>query len=916
VNRLRGLLGAAAVAAAAAVPAPSAPGDPEADAAFVRGQRLEESLGDLEGAAASFRAAAATGSPERRSAALLRAAAVLRRLGCPDDARAALQSLLEDEAAVSVPGAREAAEREKALLGGPAPPPESPEMAGLRDRARSLEEALQRTRLALSRALTTTAEVEPLRESVHRLEGELKDLRARLEDAGRSARGGAGEPTEEEIAERRRREAGDRRLLSLEWLRYGREFYRAGRFDDARKFLRDAVDLDPDNVAARDLLARASAPSGGREQMVRGILEFQALEQRIRGEELAAEASALVDEARRFLDAGETAAALDKCDAALQRIAAHPDLLDRIEPLRAQAAAIFDEAARKSGSPRRAPAAPPAAFEEDPRWQEAIRSVLERAGSAGEAGGAAMRIFPLAPILRAQREALPPSPEAGTRPRGFVLSGDVPPAGPLLQAAFRGAVEPAAWRAPGAVLEGVGATLVARAGARTLEETAKAVAGLAAPPARSVLVRATAFTCAPAALVAALAKEGCTLAPLPGGTGAAAALDPGAAEAVLRALGGAETAAADALFRVPERRGFALAALRPREGGGAEEEAAGLRLSGIGWFLPDGGIAAGLVVATAVPGAPGAAEALGAAGLSRQEASMGAALLPGGGILVAGLSDPLAPAAGGRGHLAVLLRFGEGAALGGGGEGGARDSVLPLGDLPGRHPDAGGPLSGGAEADPRRDRAEAIRRWLARRAGPGAAVTLEGNGVRVAGPAAAAGLAATDLERLRGATGAPALEVRAYALDARTEAALVRDLRLETGGEDSLFRFALLAGEDRRRRLFLLEGGGARLALGAGEAGDLAPARRVPFARTEGTGARMAALEAGVRAWPGERPGEPALWVDLAVKSSRDAEPRRDPPAAVPLPPGTAVLFVGLPNPFEGAAARPRLAVWIEGMGD
>ncbi|MCK6482192.1 MAG: hypothetical protein L6R43_19200, partial [Planctomycetes bacterium] len=456
---LRAALACAALLPAAAPRAAAAP-DAEADAAFTRGQRLEESLGDLEGALSAFRSASVTGDLPRRAAALLREAGVLRRLGRAEEARVPLGTLLEDPALSAIPGAAEEARRALDALGRPAPPAETPELAALREVLRTAEQELQRLRRELSEALRTTAEVEPLRAALGAREKELEEARARLRDAERAARGGTGDLSEREIEERRREDAADRRVLSAEWTRIGREFWLAGRFEDARLFLRDALDLDPDNVAARDLLARTSSPSGDRE-IVRGVLEILAMEQEVGAEQARAEATGPLEEAERLLRAGDAEGALGKAEEALLRLSARPDLAERLEPLRSRASLAFAEAARRTGSTRRPPE-PAAAGPEDPRLQEAIRSVLERAGSGGGSGGASLRFLPLAPVAAAWRAALPPSPEAGTRPRGFALSAEAPSPGPAVRASLLGAVEPGAWRAPGAVLEAVGATLVVR----------------------------------------------------------------------------------------------------------------------------------------------------------------------------------------------------------------------------------------------------------------------------------------------------------------------------------------------------------------------------------------------------------------------------------------------------------------------
>jgi tetratricopeptide (TPR) repeat protein len=901
-------LAAALLLGALAVPAPAAP-DRDADAAFVRGQRLEEALGDLEAALGAFRQAAGSADASRRAAARLREAGVLRRLGRDAEARAALEALLADGPASEVAGAREAAAQVLAGLGSGQPPSESPELTALRDQKRVNEEETLRLKRELSEALKTTAEVEPLRATLQEKEKQLEELRGKLRDAERAARGGVGELTEREREERRREDAESRRILSSEWTRYGRDFYMSGRFEDARRFLRDAVDLDPENSVARDLLARASAPNGDRAQIVRGILEIVAMEQELRAEQCRIEANSLLEEGRRLLDGGDAPKALEKLDAALARLAAPADLRERLEPLRAQVARLFDEAAKKAGSKRRAPAPPPAVPGEDVRLQDAVRAVLERAGSAGETGGAALRIFTLGPSVRVQRESLPPSPEAGTTPRGFALSADVPPLGPLLRTAVLGAVEPAAWRGPGAVLEGVGETLVARAGTKVLDVVAKTVGALSEPPSRSLLVRATALPCDPAQLVAALARAGVTLAPIPRGGGAAAALDAAGAEAMMSALGGPGGAAADVAFRVPAGRAFALAALRPGDVAAAEDELPGLRIRGIGWYLADGGIATGLEVESASPGPAGAAEALGAPILARQIASYGAALSPGGAILVSGLGNPLAE---GAPHLAVLLRFGEGAALPSAPGDAAAETVLPLGDLPGRNADLPGPLPAAAGDRTRTARAEVLRRWLERRLPAGAGLRVEGTALRVAGSPAAAALVAADLERLRNAKETPGVQIRAYALDARTESTLVRGFPLLSAGPDAGTRYVRFSGDERKRHLFLLEGLGKRITLGADGALRPAPAQRAALGRVEGAAPRLAGFEVGVRAWPGDRSGEGSFWIDLAVQRSGEEAPSREPEAKVSLPSGTAFLFVGLANPFPDAGAKPKIALWIE----
>ncbi|MHC4820696.1 MAG: hypothetical protein ACYTDX_03125, partial [Planctomycetota bacterium] len=211
----------------------------DADSAYLRGRRLESVLGDLEGALEAYRAAGESRSAERRAAAGIREAAVLRALGKTDDARSVLRELLTDPE-LSDPHRRRSEARDALeLLDRPATAPDavSPEVKALREEKKSAEREVLALRRQLDEALRTSADVEQLRERLNELERERKDILDRLRTAERSARGSRGDLTEEEREELRRENKRASRLLSSEWTRYGRELYLAGRFEDARRFL-------------------------------------------------------------------------------------------------------------------------------------------------------------------------------------------------------------------------------------------------------------------------------------------------------------------------------------------------------------------------------------------------------------------------------------------------------------------------------------------------------------------------------------------------------------------------------------------------------------------------------------------------------------------------------------------------------
>ncbi len=131
-------------------------------------------------------------------------------------------------------------------------------------------------------------------------------------------------------------------------------------------------------------------------------------------------------------------------------------------------------------------------------------------------------------------------------------------------------------------------------------------------------------------------------------------------------------------------------------------------------------------------------------------------------------------------------------------------------------------------------------------------------------------------------------------------------------GPDAGARFVRLTGDERKRHLFLLEGLGGKLPLGGDGVLHPAPGQRVALGRVEGAAPRLAGIEAGVRAWPGDRTGETSLWIDVAVQRGGEEGPVREPEATVSLPPGTALLFVGLANPFSDAGTRTKVAFWVE----
>ncbi len=905
---------------AAALAAPGAAGAAEGDsadaavAARYRALRLEQVLGDLEGAADAWARAAAAADPELRAEARLRGAAVLERLGRMEDAREMLRALVADPAPPPGPRIEEARRRLEALTRAAAPGTrvDSPEVAALREERLALEEEARGLRRRLDEALRTTADVEDLRMEIRTRDADLADLRARLLRAERADRAAAGAATPGEIEEDRRRDREQAVYLSAEYARLGRDFHAAGRFEDARRLLREAVDLDPGNERARELLERATAPLPEREGLARGILELLALEHSLLVEQVRGEAEELLRAGRDAVAAGRAAEGADRFEAALRRLDARPAALDALDGLRGDLARRFEEASRAAGTPRAAPERPAGAGG-DARLPEALRQILESAGAAGETGGAALRVFPLAPVAAAQAAALPPSPAPHRRPAGLVVLPDVPPAAGAFRAAIRGAVEPEAWRAPGAVLECVGGSLVARAGPRALAALEATMDASGRPPLRSVPLEILVVPCAPEALAAALRDAGARFSGMEPGSGAVA-VDAGAV-AVLTALAGPAGPSLSAAVRAAERRGAVVATLPPEGGAGPPEECAGLRVEAVAWWLGPGRLAAGAVVSAAVEAVPGVSAALGRATLSRSRAAGGGDVRPGGALVFPGVPIPGAEPGSPPRHGAVLVVVGDVAApvpAAVAGEGAA--TPVDLGDLPRRGVDAAGPLAPAGE-DGVAARIEALRAWLQMRAPGGTRVRLAGTGLAVEGGPAAAAVVVEDLGRLA-ADGTPVpLLVRVHSLGPAAEAALLRDLPLLSPSGEGDLRFAVLQGRVRDRVRFLLAGDAEGAPAGAPVAALAQAAQRAVFARVEelGAGGRPArrGVEVGVRPWPGDLPDERWIWADVTLLLAGEAGPRREPPVMTAIRRNASLLLVGLRSPF-GDPARTRLVVLVE----
>jgi len=597
---------------------------------FLRAERSERALGNLEAAVGLYSEAAelARNDAGRRARAELRAATCLRRLGRVDEARKLLMPWTTTT--VTLPeGIKARAVEQLALLSAadvdatevPTLPGPASEDAALL--LRTLREQNARLQDRLERALKSAGSVD--QKEMDRLLGELRDR-------------------EDQIARLREEQEASSPSTATEALEYSRELkrrrarlfvkaaqiqHREGHFADARAFLLDALAADPDNADARALLGRISAPLGDRERLFQEILEAVALAHQVRRGRLAAEVHSLVDEGRRRVLAEDAQGAVDPLERALALVGVATDAFDDPAELRSDIVGLLRRAV-SAGAGRR-PVPSPALEDVQTAWLQGLKKLLEHAG-AEVSSGLDLRFHDLDRALAVAAAGLPP---VGPRPVGWTLSADrVPSAGLLTTylAAELGDV----LRRPGHSLQAVGHTAVARAAASTQEALHNRLAALTISPGGALDLTVSARRSIPGAWDAALARLGIAVTVLPGGA-RRAVLTPEAT----RTLAGSLLDDSPARFAHASLVGAPLRAYRLAAG----TSAASLTVR----VLPVSGERPGVGLRADVTWTP-AGRRDGA--LLQQQAVAGAVLDEGAAMVIFGLADPSDP----ERDLAVLVQ--------------------------------------------------------------------------------------------------------------------------------------------------------------------------------------------------------------------------------------------------------------------
>jgi tetratricopeptide (TPR) repeat protein len=309
-------------------------------------------LGDAGSAAALLERVLAGEIPaETRERARLERVRCLAALGKHEEAEDALSALLDDPE-LTVASVRDQGERLLLSMR------REGEIRGLESRAEDLR------RRAKAREISE----DEARKEIEKLQAEIARLRA--QEASRSPAPPPADP--DELLRRERREKLRKRAEAQGLLEKAREFEQQGDLPVARALLRNAVDLDPENVAA----AEALRAIGARLESLRGDPRRELeMELEVRREIVPRDVERLHREGRQAWSEGRTAEAAEMFAAILQIRIENPGVTDLIAD-RVRSAGDYLEQAMARG------VVPPALLrllgEEDAEdWRQQLREVLD-----------------------------------------------------------------------------------------------------------------------------------------------------------------------------------------------------------------------------------------------------------------------------------------------------------------------------------------------------------------------------------------------------------------------------------------------------------------------------------------------------------------------------------------------------------
>jgi tetratricopeptide (TPR) repeat protein len=701
-------------------------------------------------------------------------------------------------------------------------------------------EIVPAARLGMGRCLRRLDRIEEAREILASLK-ETEVAAAAERELARLARPATGEPAEapaaaaDSAAEEKARDESNRAALARWYLSQARSVYREARFDEAREWVRLALEVEPTNPQARELLLRLGDAPDDRGMLIREVFRLLDAERRLRLDDLTMQSDALLSTGQELLLRGEQDAAVarfDECIALLDQSRSFDEGLS----IRRRRAVEFREQAVLRGGKSPA-AAPPAPAPPKSPWRETLRALLLDLGTPRHPGDRMLRIHDLSGFAGPSRDG---PAESGQ----LTLTAEHPWPGDLLVGLLPEVVEPAAWIAGDHLLRAQGTDLVLYApeGIQDAVRDLLTRLGTRQDPAARLTIVALATT--PRSLSRAAGVAEATFSPR--GPGACAVLTREQYERLADVLTRHEQA--EPLGRlevtVPPERTLGVEQVRTLnfEAPPGEDGEPVLRVLRYGYsadllpiFTPDG---FGLAV-RAETRVPGEALSLPARttgsfrvpSLATEQIEAAALVPPGGALVLAGLSNPFEQGSiSGRKCLVLLLSpaetgpenpLEEAPAIAPAEVESTGSTPVDLGDLFLKIGDEPAPPFRGGPPIPGESRTGFLLSWLAEALGgdfrgrSGNSLTIGQGAVWVHGDPEFKGQVKALVERLLlHSAEMVSMRVRAARISAREEALIFRGLSPAgrvVRGEG--VRVHLLTGDDRGRVVYEIAGSEGRLSL-------------------------------------------------------------------------------------------------------
>jgi tetratricopeptide (TPR) repeat protein len=293
-----------------------------------------------------------------------------------------------------------------------------------------IAEIIPVARLGVGRCLRRLGRTEEARKTLEALTGTEVAAAARRELGKLEQTGEPAVPPEvvepgELPAEERAREQEHRAALTKWYVSQARSAYRETRYEEAREWVRRALELQPTNREAREILLHLGDTPDDRGRLLREIFRLLDSERRLRLDDLMLRANALLSTGQAMLLQGDLDTAVERFVECIALLDANPSFDPDLASRRDNAVQFRDQAVLRGGSlPETMPEIPPDTTASD-RWRDTLRALFLDLGSPRRPGDRLLRIYDLGGFAGSERGE---PPTAGQ----LSISEDRPFPGPLI----------------------------------------------------------------------------------------------------------------------------------------------------------------------------------------------------------------------------------------------------------------------------------------------------------------------------------------------------------------------------------------------------------------------------------------------------------------------------------------------------